>query len=139
MGIAWEHVNGLDVVAIDLPFKHTPQWVVEIALLDESVTFDDDELLPFGVVPMLTFGDAWLADVDGDLTCVEGVHQLCEAATLIDVHLEREGGLLVGEIAEVGAVELLGEGRPPSDSPLKGKSYFFERDLCGAISLEQLQ
>ena len=109
MGVAREHVDGLDVVAIYFPFEDFAVGVVEVALLNEAVAFDDNELLELCIVPVLTFGNAGLADVDADLACIEGVHKLCEAATVIDVHLQREGGLLVGQVAQVGAVEFLGE------------------------------
>jgi hypothetical protein len=109
MGVAWEHVDGLDMVTIYFPLEDFAVGVIEVTLLDEAMTFDDDELLPFGMVPMLTFGDAGLADVDADLSIVEGMNQLCKTAAVIDVHLQWEGCLLVGKVAEVGAVELLGE------------------------------
>ena len=109
MCVAWEHVDGLDVVAVYFPFEDFAFRVIEVTLLDEAVTFDDDELLPFGMVPVLTLGDAGLADVDADLSIVEGMYQLCKTAAVIDIHLEREGGLLVGQVAEIGAVELLGK------------------------------
>ena len=109
MSVAWEHVDGLDVVAINFPFEDFAFRVIEVALLNETMTLDDDELLKLGVVPVLALGNAGLGDVYADLTAVEGVDQLCEAATVIDVHLQREGGLLVGQVAQVGAVELLGK------------------------------
>ena len=109
MGIAWKHVDGLDVVAVNFPFEDFAFGVIEVTLLNKSVAFDDDKLLKLGVVPVLTFGDARLGDVDADLTCVEGMNQLGEAAAVIDVHLQWEGGLLVWQVAEVGAVKLLGK------------------------------
>ena len=60
------------------------------------MTADNNEELPLGVVPMLAFGNAWLADIDAYLPCIEGVHQLCERTSVIHIHLQREGGLLVG-------------------------------------------
>ena len=109
MCVAWEHVDGLDVVAVNFPFEDFAFGVVEVALLNEAVAFHDNELFKFSIVPVLTFGDARLGDVDADLTAVEGVDQLCEAASVINVHLQWEGSLLIGQVAEVGAVELLGE------------------------------
>ena len=109
MCVAREHVDGLNVVAVNFPFEDFAFGIVEVALLNETVTFDDNELLELGVVPVLTFGDAGFADVDADLTCIEGMHQFCEAASVIDVHLHREGCLLVGQVAEIGTIQLLGE------------------------------
>ena len=79
-------------------------WVVEIPLLNQSMTSHHDELLELGVVPVLAFGDARLADVDGDLTGIQGMHQLGEAATGIHIHLQWEGRLLIRQIREVRGV-----------------------------------
>ena len=108
MGVAGEHVDGLDVVAGDLELDDFIG--AQLALLDEAVAGDDDEELPLGVVPVLAFGDAGTGDVDGDLAAIEGVDHLGEGATVIDIHLEREGYFLLGQVAEVGAVELLSKG-----------------------------
>ena len=107
--VAGEHVDGLDVIAVDFPFEDFALRVVEAPLLDEAVALDHDKLLELGVVPVLALGNAGLGDVDAHLTGREGVDELGEGAALIDIHLEREGGFLVGQVAEVGAVELLGK------------------------------
>ena len=60
--VAGKHVDALDVVARD--FKLDDFIRAELALLNEAVTADHDEELPLGVVPVLAFGDAGLADVD---------------------------------------------------------------------------
>ena len=73
MCVAWEHVDGLDVVAVNFPFEDFAFGIIEITLLDESVTFHDNELLELGVVPVLALGDAGLGDVDADLAAVEGM------------------------------------------------------------------
>ena len=78
MGIAWEHVDALDVVARDFELDHLALGVVELAFLDEAVAADHDEELPLGVVPVLSLSDAWLADVDTHLATVQGVNQLGE-------------------------------------------------------------
>ena len=141
MCVAWKHVDGLDMVAVNFPFKNLSFRVVEVSLLNETVALDHDELFELGVVPVLTFCDAGLADVDADLSCIEGVYQLCEAATIIDVHLQKEGGLLVGQVAEIGAVELLGKATCRNlryhkclrllGEGLKESDYFAEGGLVG--------
>ena len=73
------------------------------------MTTDYDEELPLSVVPVLTFGDARLADVDGDLPAVEGMHQFGKGASLVDVHLQREGHFFLREVAQVSAVKLFGK------------------------------
>ena len=107
--IARQHVDALDVVARDLELDDLPFGVIQVALLDEAVATDHDEELPLGVVPVLSLGDARLADVDADLAAIQGMDQLSEGASVVDVHLQREGHLLLGEIREIGGVKLLGE------------------------------
>ncbi len=96
-----------DVVARDLPLEDSAFGVVEVSLLDEPVALDHNELLELGVVRVLALGDAGLTDVDGHLTRIQGVHQLGEGAAVVGVHLQSEGGLLVRQVAEVGAIQLL--------------------------------
>src|SRR5574344_530992 len=59
---------------------------------------------------MFALGDAWLGDVDADLTTVEGVDELSEGASVVNIHLEVEECLLFWEIAQEGGIETLGEG-----------------------------
>ena len=101
MRIPRQHVDALDVVACDLELDDLAFGVVEVALLDEAVAAHHDEELPLGVVPVLTLSDARLANVDGDLTAVEGVYQLGEGSTLVDVHLQREGDFFFREVREI--------------------------------------
>ena len=96
VGIAGKHDDGLDFV--------TTHLVVEdfvgtfLAELDEAVARDDDELFPLGVVPMLTFGDTRLRDVDAYLSAVEGVDEFGERTTLVNIHLQVEDGLFLGKV-----------------------------------------
>ncbi len=85
--IARQHVDALDVVARDLEFDDLSFGVVQVALLDETMATYHDEELPLGVVPVLTLGDARLADVDADLTAIQGMDQLGEGPSVVDVHL----------------------------------------------------
>lgn len=105
MGVAREHNHALDFVSADFEFYHFVGAF--FALLDESVTFDNDELLPLGVMPVLALSDARFADVDADLPTARGVHQLCERTTLVAVHLEIEDGFVLWQVAEVSAKEFL--------------------------------
>ncbi len=107
MGVAREHVDGLDVVAGDLELDDLVR--VQPALLDEPMPGDHDEELPFGVMPMLPLRDARLGDVDGHLAGVQRMHELRERAAVIDIHLERERHLRGREIAQVGRIQLLRE------------------------------
>ena len=105
--VSRQHVHSLDIVARDLEFDHFVG--TELAFLDQAMAGDDDEELPLGVVPVLAFGDARLGNVDGHLAGVQRMHKLRETAAVVHVHLQREGYLLFGKIAEVGAVEFLGK------------------------------
>ena len=108
MRITGEHDDALDVVTADL--------VVEdfigafLAELDETMAADDDELFPLGVVPVLSLGDARLADVDGYLSALGRMDEFGEGTSLVDIHLQVEDGFLFRQVAEVGRIEFLGEG-----------------------------
>ncbi len=106
---AREHVDGGDVIAIDLPLQHFAFGIIQVPLLNQAMPLDHNELLELGIVPVLALGDAGLGDVDAHLARIQGMHQLGEGAAVVHVHLEREGGLLVRQVAEVGAVEFLGK------------------------------
>ena len=62
MGVAWKHVNCFYLVSADFEVEDFIRTV--LTLLDEAVAAYNDEELPFGVVPVLTFSDTWFADVD---------------------------------------------------------------------------
>ena len=68
---------------------------------------DYDEEFPLGIVPMLTFGDTWLADVDAYLATVQCMYELSERTPVINIHLQRERDLLFWKITEICAVQLL--------------------------------
>ena len=108
MGVAGEHVHGFDFVAADLELDDFVG--ADAALLYLAVAGHDDEELPLCVVPVFAFGDTGLGDVDAHLPYVGTFDQLGEGAAGVDVHLQREGDLLLGQVAEVGAVEGFGEG-----------------------------
>ena len=62
MGVAGKHVYCFDLVTAYLKVKNFVR--TDSALLDKAVAAHNNEELPFGVVPVLTLGDARLADVD---------------------------------------------------------------------------
>ena len=102
MGIAWEHVDSLDVVATH--FEVEDFVTADAAHLNEAMTFDDNKLFPFRMMPMLPFGNAWLTDVDADLTGMCGVDEFCEGTSCIDIHFQWEGYLIFGKVAKVGGI-----------------------------------
>ena len=105
-------MDSLDIVTGDFELNHFIS--AEFTLLDEAVTGNHDEELPFGIVPMLSFRDARLGDIDGDLPAVERVDEFRERATVIGIHLERERDFRRREITQIGAVQFFGE-RPVRD------------------------
>ena len=117
MGVAREHYHALNPVSANLIFKYlriaifvqlVRSWILG-PHLDEAVALDHYELLPLGVVPVLAFGDARFADVDADLTAVQGVNQFGERASVVHVHLQVEDCAFLWKIAEIGAVKSLGK------------------------------
>ena len=121
---AGDHINRFDLVAADLELDDLAR--VDIALLNQSVTVDDDEELPLRVVPVLSLRNARLADIDGDLAAVEGVDEFGEAPAIVAVHLERIFELLLRKIREIEGVQLLREGTLGRFGEKKGLREGFE-------------
>lgn len=97
VGIAREHDDALNLVSIYFIFKNFSIWIILVTKLNKSVTADYYELLPLGVMPMLSFCDSWFGDVYADLTAIQGMNEFCETASVIDVHLEVEDGFPLGD------------------------------------------
>lgn len=107
MGEAGEHVDGLGLVAGHF---EVPDFVgVDPPFLDQGFAAHDDEELPFRVVPVLAFRDAGVRHIDAELSMAGGLEEFGEGAAGIHVHLEREGDAFFREIAQVGAIQFLGE------------------------------
>ena len=94
-----DHVHRLYLAPGYLELHRLPG--IDVPLLDEPMPRDDDELLPFAVVPMVALGDAGPADVDGHLPAVEGVDQFGEGAPVVAVHLKGVSELLLRGIGEI--------------------------------------
>ena len=62
VGVAWKHVNCFDLVTRNLKVKDFVR--THSTLLDKAVAAHNDEELPLCIVPVLTFGNTWFADVD---------------------------------------------------------------------------
>ena len=103
VGVAGEHVDGLDAVATDVKLDHLVG--ADAALLDEGVAADDDEELPLGVVPVLPLGDAGARNVDTELPAVSRAQQFGKGTALVDVHLKGKSHFLLGQVTQVGGVE----------------------------------
>ena len=70
-----------------------------LAKLDKSVTCNHNKLFPLGIVPMLTFSDAWFGNIYAYLSTVESVYQLGERAAGVYVHFQIEDSFFFGQVA----------------------------------------
>ena len=107
MGVSWEHYHALYPVSAHFIFD---DFVCSfLAHLNQTVSADHDELFPFGVVPVLAFSNAWLADIYADLAAVEGMHQFSERTPLVYIHLQIEDGFLFRKVAQICAQKPFGK------------------------------
>ena len=51
---ARQHMHGLNLITRDLPLQHLAIRVIQVPLLNQSVTLHHNKLLKLGVVPVLT-------------------------------------------------------------------------------------
>ena len=105
VGVAWKHVNSLDLVTRHLKVEDFIRAYP--SLLNQATAAHYDEELPFGIVPMLAFGDAWLADIDRYLTTVQCVDKFSKRTSVVNIHLQWERDFLFWKITEICAVEFL--------------------------------
>ena len=105
MRVSRQHVNRLDLLTADL--KLDDLVGADLPLLNEPVARDHNKELPLAVVPVLPFGDARLRDIHAELVVVQGLQKLGERASLIAVHLQVKGHILLRQVREIHAVELL--------------------------------
>ena len=109
MGVAREHDDRLNLVARYFIVENLGIRFGFVSQLNESVSRDYCEVLELAVVPVLALSDSGLGDVDADLTMGEGVKELGEAASRIDIHLVVIDGFLLWEVAEIGGHQLVAE------------------------------
>ena len=109
VGVARKHDDALNLIARDLIVENLGIRVGFISQLNKSVSRDYCEVLELAVVPVLALGDSGLGDIDAHLTMGEGVEELGEAASGIDIHLVVIDGFLLWEVAEIGGHELVAE------------------------------
>ena len=82
---AGDHVDSFDLLTADL--KANLLVRVDVALLNQCATADDDEELPLRVVPVLSLSDAGLADIYAELTVIGCFQQLGKRTAIVAVHL----------------------------------------------------
>ena len=102
-----QHMHCLNLVTGNLPLQHLPLRIIQIPLLNQSVTFHHNKLLKLGIVPMLPLRNPRLRDIEGHLPAGKGMHQLRKASSIIHIHLQRERHLRSRQITQVGRVQLL--------------------------------
>ena len=108
MCLTWNHVDHLDLISANLKLHHITRY--DIPLLDQTMTMYHNELRPLAIMPVLTLGDAGLGDVNAHLSTVSGVNQLCEAATIVALHLHRTLEGLLRQIGQIQRKQFLGKG-----------------------------
>lgn len=96
---AGDHVDGFYFVSGY--FKFYQLSCIDISFLDQAMAMNHDKLLPFGVMPVLAFGNARLTDIDGNLTTVRRMYQLSKTSSVIAVHFHRIFELLCREISQI--------------------------------------
>ena len=99
---------GFDPVSADLEIQNLVG--INATLLNEAVTAHYYKELPFGVVPVLSLRDAWLADIDADLAAIQGMDKFCKGTAIVDIHLQRKGNLFLWKITQISTVEFLCKG-----------------------------
>ena len=72
--------------------QHLAFRVIQIPLLNQSVTFHHNKLLKLGVMPMLALRNARFGNVDGNLAGIQCMNKFRKLATLIHIHLKRTCG-----------------------------------------------
>ena len=107
VGVAREHVHGLNLVAAHLEFHHLVG--ADLAFLNQGAAAHHNEEFPLGVVPVLALGDSRLGNVHAELAAVRRLQEFGKAAAGVHVHLEREAHLFLGQVTQVGGIELLRE------------------------------
>ena len=61
---------------------------IDIPFLYQSMAGHYNKLFPLTVVPMLTFCDSRLTDINGYLSTIHRVNQFCKGASRILIHLQ---------------------------------------------------
>ena len=101
--VAGEHLNSGDFFTGHLKFDDFA--AADSALLNQTVTGNDDENFRLGVVPVLAADNAGAGDVDGDLSCVLRLQQFRENAAVIDMHVQMAGDALLRQIGQIGGIQ----------------------------------
>ena len=124
---ARNHVNCFYFIAGN--FKFNCFSCVYVSLLNQTMTVNYNKQFPLAVMPVLSFCNAGLADIDTNLSAVLCVNKFCEAASVINIHFHGILKLLFldGKRSKVGEKYLI----QPKDSHttmLAGLYRFEERN-----------
>lgn len=101
--VAGEHLNSGDFFAGHLKFDDFA--AADSALLNQTVTGNDDENFGLGVVPVLAADNAGAGDVDGDLACVLCLQQFRKNAAVINMHVQVVCDAVFGQIGQIGGIQ----------------------------------
>ena len=97
VSVAGEHDDGLDLVAVHFIFEDFIGAF--LSHLNQTVTLDDDELFPLGIMPVLSFCNTGFRDIDADMTAVGSAYKFCERTAIINIHLQIEDGFFCRQVA----------------------------------------
>ena len=100
--VARWNAHHLNLVAAHLVIQDGRIGAIHLPELDQSRALHDAELLVLRVVPVLSLGDAWLGDVDRDLSTLRRVQNLRKAAPRIAVHRNWVRELVLRQIRKIG-------------------------------------
>ena len=98
-------MHGLDLIPGYFKAEHLV--AADFPLLNQTVTRHNNEKFPFGIVPMLTFGDTGLGNVHAELPALFGFEQFRETAPCVHIHFQRKCHLFLRKVGQVHRIQLL--------------------------------
>ena len=103
--VSGQHMNRLDVVTAYFKFDYL--ICSNFPLLNETVPRHNDKEFPLRIMPVLAFGNPRFGYIDRKLPMIDRFKNLSKAASVITVHFEIKRHLILGQIAQVHAVQFL--------------------------------
>ena len=74
---------------------------IDVALLNQTMTSHYDEQFPLAVVPVLPLGDSRATDIDGHLSTICCVNQLCKRTAIVHIHLQGILELVSRQVSQI--------------------------------------
>ena len=92
--ITCRDIHHLNFFSTDVVLYNFSIWIAYLSEANHSSAAHHDELLILGMVPVVAFGDIWLADIDRELSPFWSADHFCKTSSFINVHFERVGELV---------------------------------------------